>query len=51
LGWAVGWKPHQHLVCDPASLAAEYGRGGASAISVLTEQRRFGGSLAAASPQ
>jgi indole-3-glycerol phosphate synthase len=31
---------------DPASLAASYETGGASAISVLTEQRRFGGSLA-----
>lgn len=31
---------------DPASLAAEYASGGAHAISVLTEQRRFGGSLA-----
>ena len=31
---------------DPASLAGEYELGGASAISVLTEQRRFGGSLA-----
>lgn len=31
---------------DPAVLAAEYERGGASVISVLTEQRRFGGSLA-----
>jgi indole-3-glycerol phosphate synthase len=31
---------------DPAALAAEYELGGASAISVLTEQRRFGGSLA-----
>lgn len=31
---------------DPAELAVEYERGGASVISVLTEQRRFGGSLA-----
>ncbi|QDO88876.1 indole-3-glycerol phosphate synthase TrpC [Ornithinimicrobium ciconiae] len=31
---------------DPAELAAEYAAGGASVISVLTEQRRFGGSLA-----
>lgn len=31
---------------DPASLAAAYEAGGATAISVLTEQRRFGGTLA-----
>ena len=31
---------------DPASLAASYAEGGAAAISVLTEQRRFSGSLA-----
>jgi len=30
---------------DPATLAAEYQAGGARVISVLTEQRRFGGSL------
>jgi indole-3-glycerol phosphate synthase len=30
---------------DPAALAFEYQAGGAHAISVLTEQRRFGGSL------
>lgn len=31
---------------DPAKLADLYEQGGAAAISVLTEQRRFGGSLA-----
>jgi len=31
---------------DPAALAAEYEAGGAHAISVLTEGRRFGGTLA-----
>ena len=30
---------------DPAALAADYEAGGARVISVLTEQRRFGGSL------
>lgn len=33
-------------ITDPAGLAAEYEAGGASVISVLTEGRRFGGSLA-----
>ncbi|MFC5501655.1 indole-3-glycerol phosphate synthase TrpC [Lysinimonas soli] len=33
-------------IADPASLAVSYQTGGASAISVLTEQRRFLGSLA-----
>jgi indole-3-glycerol phosphate synthase len=33
-------------IADPAALAREYERGGASVVSVLTEQRRFGGSLA-----
>jgi indole-3-glycerol phosphate synthase len=32
-------------ISDPASLAADYESGGATAISVLTEQRRFGGTL------
>jgi indole-3-glycerol phosphate synthase len=33
-------------IADPAGLAADYESGGAAVISVLTEQRRFGGSLA-----
>jgi indole-3-glycerol phosphate synthase len=33
------------MIADPAGLAADYADGGASVISVLTEQRRFGGSL------
>ncbi|MBT1002030.1 indole-3-glycerol phosphate synthase TrpC [Paenarthrobacter sp. DKR-5] len=33
-------------IADPAELAAQYADGGAAVISVLTEQRRFGGTLA-----
>lgn len=33
-------------IADPSELAAAYESGGAAAISVLTEERRFGGSLA-----
>ncbi len=33
-------------IADPADLARRYVQGGASAVSVLTEERQFGGSLA-----
>jgi indole-3-glycerol phosphate synthase len=33
-------------ITDPAGLAAQYEEAGAQVVSVLTEQRRFGGSLA-----
>jgi indole-3-glycerol phosphate synthase len=38
-------KGHLAEIADPAALAAEYAEGGAAAISVLTEKRRFNGSL------
>lgn len=39
-------RGHLAEIVDPAALAVAYETGGASAISVLTEGRRFGGSLA-----
>ncbi|HYO85542.1 MAG TPA: indole-3-glycerol phosphate synthase TrpC [Dermatophilaceae bacterium] len=42
------WSPSKGalaMIADPAGLARDYEAGGASAISVLTEARRFGGSL------
>lgn len=33
-------------IADPAALASSYAEGGAAVVSVLTEQRRFAGSLA-----
>lgn len=39
-------KGHLAEITDPSALASAYEAGGASAISVLTEQRRFHGSLA-----
>jgi indole-3-glycerol phosphate synthase len=38
-------KGHLADIDDPAALAVDYAAGGAAAISVLTEERRFGGSL------
>lgn len=38
-------KGHLATIPDPAALAAQYAAGGATAISVLTERRRFSGSL------
>ena len=38
-------KGHLADIADPAALAADYQAGGAATISVLTEGRRFGGSI------
>jgi indole-3-glycerol phosphate synthase len=38
-------KGHLAAITDPAGLAADYEAGGAHCISVLTEERRFGGTL------
>ena len=44
----VGLEGYSHLwlIWQFSTVAAEYAAGGASAISVLTERRRFGGTLA-----
>lgn len=39
-------KGHLAEIADPAVLAADYAAGGAATISVLTEERRFNGTLA-----
>ena len=39
-------KGNLALISDPAALAEKYQEAGAAAVSVLTEQRKFGGSLA-----
>ncbi|HEY1135280.1 MAG TPA: indole-3-glycerol phosphate synthase TrpC [Nocardioides sp.] len=39
-------KGHLADIPDPVALASAYAAGGAAAISVLTEERRFGGALA-----
>ena len=38
-------RGHLGTIADPGALARDYASGGASVISVLTEQRRFAGSL------